>query len=275
MDCRRARSRTCWGIGPLAVAALCAVILGGCSRPPRDDAKPVLRLYCGAGIRPPVAELVEEFGADHAARIECDYAGSNVLLSRIKLVRRGDLYMPGDVRYVEQAAAEGLVESSQTACYLVPVILVRKGNPKDITSVPDLRRPGLQLGVGDPQACAIGKVTQQIISKHGLRPEELGENIEFHALTVDELGLQIKAGKLDAAIVWDATARNYPDSAQIVSIPPEHNVISTVPVAVLTCSDNPQLAHSFQEFVVSDHGAEVFQRHGYSTTPPAQASDPS
>ncbi|MDP2896219.1 MAG: substrate-binding domain-containing protein, partial [bacterium] len=93
-------------------------------------AKPRLLLYCGAGIRTAAAEIVEAFEKKHGVVIETDYAGSNILLSRIKLSGKGDLYMPGEAEYVRQAAAEGLVASSRDACYFVPVILVRKGNPK-------------------------------------------------------------------------------------------------------------------------------------------------
>lgn len=242
------------------------VALVGCAT--QRSATPTLRLYCGAGIRPPVADLVQEFQAEHKAKIECDYAGSNILLSRIKLTRRGDLYMPGDVQYVRQAEQEGLVASWKNACYFVPVILVRKGNPRNVRSVADLARPGLRVGLGDPKACAIGRVTDRLLAKCGLEPEAVEPNIVFRSLTVNELGVQIKAGKIDAAIVWDAIARAYPDEGHIVPIPPHENVISTVPVAVLRSSDHPGLARAFQDFAASERGARIFARHGYTTEPP-------
>lgn len=124
----------------LVPAAIVLAWLAGC------DSKPALMLYCGAGIRPPVAEAVEEFARLHGVRVESAYAGSEVLLGQMKLSGRGDLYMPGDSYYVEQAEQAGLIASTRPVCCLVPVILVQKGNPKR----PHAARPGAARSGGGP-----------------------------------------------------------------------------------------------------------------------------
>ncbi len=92
----------------------------------------------------------------------------------------------------------------------------------------------------------------------------------FSSLTVNELGLHIKAGKIDATIIWDATAAYYADAAEVVPIPPEENVISTVPVAVLSFSKHKDLAEEFAEFVCSGEGRRIFQKHNYTTEEPGE-----
>lgn len=253
-----------WVRHVVVIAAL-LVVLSGCRAKPERE---VLRLYCGAGIRPPVAQMVDEFEGSHGVRIESDYAGAAILLSRIKLTGQGDLYMPGDIRYVRLAEKDGLIASSATASYFIPVILVAKGNPKGIHSVADLARPGLRVGVGDPEACAIGSVTKEVLSNSGIPRRDFEPNIVFRSLTVNELGMQVKAGKLDATIVWDAIARMYSDAGEVVPICRDINVISTVPVAVLRASTHPDLAGKFQDFVTSRRGREIFTQHGYTTEPP-------
>lgn len=144
----------------LAITLVAAVMFAGCSKKGKessDSQAKELILYCGAGIRPPAEELVETFGQEYDVKIVTDYAGSEVLLSKIKLIRRGDLYMPGDKHYVEQAAQEGMVLSQRSVCYFVPTILVQKGNPKNISGLEDLLQLGLKLGLGDAKACAIGR----------------------------------------------------------------------------------------------------------------------
>ncbi len=259
-------------------ALVCALTLGillfaGCSPNKKEgetalSPKPRLLLYCGAGIRPPVAEIASAFEKKRNLVVETDYAGSEVLLASIKLTRRGDLYMPGDVRYVEQAQKEGLIASSRTACYFVPVILVRKGNPNKVLGMTDLTRKGLRVGLGDPQACAIGKVTVDILKLNGIKLAHVEPNVVFRSLTVNELGLQIKTGKIDATIVWDAIAAQYPEEGEIVSIPKDSNVISTVPIAVLRSSKRPREAAAFQQFVVSEEARAIFAKHHYTTEPP-------
>jgi molybdate transport system substrate-binding protein len=197
-----------------------------------------------------------------------DYAGSEMLLSRIKASGQGDLFIPGDEHYVQRAKSEGLVASSRTACYFVPVILVQKGNPKAIHSLADLARLGLRLGLGDPEACAVGRVSAAILSKQKTLQAQIERNVEFRSVTVSELANNVKLQSLDAAIVWDAVAAQVADSADAVPIPLNENVVSTVAVSILTCSERPELAEQFVQFATSPAGREVFRRNHYSIEPP-------
>ena len=225
-------------------------------------------LFCGGGIRPPAEELADRFGRQHDVQVECDFAGSEVLLTRIKLTRSGDVYLPGDAHYVELARDEDLVSACSTICYFVPVILVAKGNPKGIETLADLSRPGIRIGLGDPETCAIGRKAAKIFAKNGITIDDLGENLVFRSLTVNELGDKIKIGALDAVIVWDATAAYYMDAAETVRIPVQQNVISTVPAAALTTSDAPELARQLMEYLASDEGRAVFEKHHYAVSKP-------
>jgi molybdate transport system substrate-binding protein len=226
-----------------------------------------LLLFCGAGIRPPVAEVAELFEQEHDVTVQCDYAGSEVLLSRIKLTQ-GDLFMPGDMHYVDVAEQEGLITSKRTVCYFVPVILVQKGNPRNIRSLRDLLRPGIEIGLGDPEACAIGRVTAEILAKNKISAEDIDRSVKARSLTVHELGNYIKLKSLDAVIVWDAVAAYYPDSAEAVPIPREQNVTATVAVAVLKSSEQPELAAKLAGFFASRRSKAVFAKHNYTITPP-------
>ena len=252
-----------------AFATLCLFHIG-CKRqkPEASESEPKeLLLYCGAGIRPPVAQMAEAFEREHGVKIVVDYAGSEVLLSKIKLIHKGDLYMPGDKHYVDQAAQEGMILSQQSVCYFVPTILVRKGNPKNIRGLQDLVRQGVKLGLGDAQACAIGRKTRQIFARNDIAWEQVEKNLAFQSMTVNELGMQIQAASLDAVIVWDAIAGYYSEHGTQVPIPPEKNVISTVNVGVLSFTKNRSLAEKFVEFVVSEAGQAIFAEHDYRTEP--------
>jgi molybdate transport system substrate-binding protein len=260
----------------LLVCVCCLLFLAGC-RPPAGTSQappPTLLLYSGAGLREPVAELAETFGSRHGVKIETDYAGSEVLLSRIKLTGQGDLYLPGDVYYVEQAEAENLVAEKATVCYLVPVILVQKGNPKGIRTVKDLLQAGVKLGLGDAQACAIGRNCEQIFQRAGVSAESLAEHVAFRALTVNELGTDVAVGALDAAIVWDAVAASFADKTDAVAIPAEQNAVSTVAVGVLRSSRHPDLAQQFVAFLTSPEASAIFAKHHYTTSPPETPTDP-
>ena len=233
-----------------------------------DPGSKELFLYCAAGIRPPIEEVVNEFMRQSGVKIVTDYAGSEVLLSKIKLVQRGDLYMPGDRHYVDQAAAEGFVDSRQQVFYWVPTILVQKGNPKNISSLKDLLRSDVKAGLGDPKSCAIGRSTRQIFEKNDIAWDQVEKNLSFQSQTVNELGMQIQAGSLDAVVVWDAMAKYYAEHGDMVEIPVEQNIVSSVDVAVLSFSENRQLAEEFLAFLTSERGQGVFEANNYQTKAP-------
>jgi molybdate transport system substrate-binding protein len=241
------------------------------STPDRQD-EPRLMLFCGAGIQLPVSELVEAFQRSHKCRIDADYAGSEVLWSRIKLKKQGDLYMPGDQSYVDMAAEAGMIESQKIACYFVPAILVAKGNPKHIATLRGLTRVGIRLGLGDAGACAIGRQSRKIFAKNSIPWANVEKNLVFQSMTVNELGMQIQTGSLDAVIVWDAIAGQYLDHGEIVVIPLEQNIISTVPVGVLSFSQQKSLARQFAEFAASDTGRTIFGKHHYRVDPPLEGN---
>ena len=254
-----------------AAVFVTTVLLFGCKaeKPEESDsAAKELLLYCGAGIRPPVQQIVEAFESKYGVKVITDYAGSEMLLSKIKLARRGDLYMPGDKHYVEQAATEGMILSQQSVCYFVPTILVRKGNPKNIHGLRDLLADGLKLGLGDARACAIGRKTKQIFARNNIAWEDVEKNVAFQSLTVNELGMQIQAGSLDAVIVWDAIARYYSEHGTEVPIPVEENVISTVNIGILTFTKDRSLAEQFVQFAASPQGQGIFKQHNYRTDLP-------
>ena len=251
--------------GLLAAAAVLVLLSAGCGA---GSQEPRLLLYCGAGLRPAASEIVERFQREHGVQVECDYDGSERLETRIKLSGRGDLYMPGDVYYVDRARKRGLVGQSRDVCYFIPVILVQKGNPKNIRSLEDLTRPGIDVGLGNPEDCAIGRKCLKIFEKNGISEEDLKPNLKFQSLTVNDLGNHIKLKQLDAVIVWDAMAAYFAEDADVVPIPPEKNVLSTVAVGVLNSSEQPELARELLDFIASERGKEIFRKHQYTTQRP-------
>lgn len=225
-----------------------------------------LMLYCGAGIRPAAETVISAFEKQHGVSIEPTYAGSGQLLGQISSHQRGDLYMPGAELYVDRALEKGLaVEGTKhIVAYFVPVILVQKGNPRDIHSLEDLKKDGLRLGFGDERACAVGKKTLKILEKNNIPLSDLQDSIQYQSSTVNELGVAIQLGQVDAVIMWDANARNFEDYGDIVNIKRENNIISTIPIALLSSSKYPDEARNFIDFITSPAGRNILRDHQYT-----------
>ncbi len=237
---------------------LLAIALVGCGQKP-DPAGGELTVLCGAGIRPAFEPLRLEFESEHNCTVRAVYAGSGTLLGQLMAGTEADLYLPGDAAWVETAREKGLVDSKTTVAWFVPVIAVQKGNPKGIKSVKDLAREDVSVGLGKAEACAIGDVSHEVVAAAGLD----GLKPKFEALTVNRLAEQLKLKALDASIIWDATAAQFSDAVDVVSI--EDPFYHAVPLAIgqLKKASNPELAKHLVEFAASAGGAEVFRANSF------------
>lgn len=252
------------GLCPRLLVICLVGLLAGCGQ--KEPPTPKLLLYSGAGIRPATEALADRFQQLHHVEIECDFAGSAVLLNRMELTRRGDLFMPGDIQYIHQAEDMGMVEDYKMGCYFLPVILVQQGNPSDIKSLQDLTKPGIRLALGNARSCAIGRRTLKLFEKNDIAMEQVEPNVVMECMTVTELGSEVKLGMVDAAIVWDAVAAHFPDDCEVVRIPHRKNVISKVAAAALSSSRYPELTEQFLDFVSSKEGEKIFRQHHFTVS---------
>jgi len=232
-----------------------------------------LFVYAGAGIRPPLDELGDIYKARTGTQVDFSYKGSGCLLADMSIAKIGDLYIPGELFYMEQANERGYIEESKIVSGMSTVIIVQPGNPKNIKSIKDLAKSGLRLGFGDFEAVAAGKLAKEAMVKAGVF-EAAQKNLTQSALNVVELGNAVKLGHIDAAIVWDATAALFDShEVEIVPIEPQYSVYSPIPIGILTFSEKKPEAKKFLDFLSTDEAGEIFQKHGYSlpeTVEPAE-----
>jgi len=242
-------------VGVLAAAAL---LLLSVSARPRGG----LLLYCAAGIQPPVKEIAAAYEKEHGVAVQVQYGGSGQLLSSIEIAKRGDLFLAGDNSYIEMARKKGLVGESIPLATMRPVILVGKGNPRKIRALEDLLRADVRVALANPDQAAIGRTVRELLRKAGT-----WDALEKHAAvlkpTVNDLANDVKVGSADAAIVWDATARQYPD-LEMVRSELLDQATEQVTVGVLCASTQPAEALRFARYLgAADRGLPIFRKHGY------------
>ncbi|MCK5919725.1 MAG: substrate-binding domain-containing protein, partial [Methylococcales bacterium] len=121
---------------PFVFATLVFALAFGCGKKPKQTS---IRLYAGAGMRHAVEALSMAFEQQSGIAVEADYAGSGTLVTRAMGDPSADLFMPGDVWYVDRLHEKtGNIEEKLTVSYFVPTLIVAKGNPFGIRCVGDL-----------------------------------------------------------------------------------------------------------------------------------------
>jgi len=227
----------------------------------KNDSEKSLLVYSGAGLRKPMNEIGKVFEEEFGVQINYTYAGSAQNLSQLQLASEGDVYIPGSRYYYEQAAEKGLTVYEKDVAYHIPVIAVPKGNPGNIKSLKDLTKDGIEIVLGDEKSAAIGKVCQKILKNMNIA-EDVNKNIVAKAATVNELVVYIAMNQADAAIIWEDNVKGVED-IEIVRIAEENNEIKTIPICVLEFSEQEELAIDFVDFVASQKGKSIFEKHGF------------
>lgn len=228
------------------------------AKQPASGERVTLYLYCGAGIRPFMDKAIEAFCAKNkGVRIDVGYAGSGCLLGQLTFAKRGDLYMPGEEFYMDQARKRGFIDGeTELVGYFEPILLVQKGNPKNIQKLEDVVKPGIRLGVGEPDAAAIGLVAESILTKAGLL-EQAQKNIVMRAGNVPELGYLVKLKSLDVSIVWRMTAKEIEADTDIVPIPETLSPPIAIPIGVLKFSEHKDVATRFVDWIAGPEGQKL------------------
>jgi len=254
-----------------AVGVSLLVVLGwmlysmGRTAPSADTTPGGLMMYCAAGQRLVVEEIAADYKRQFGEEIQIQAGGTQSLLAQIELTKTGDLFLAADDQFIDLARKKGLIEETIPVATQVPVIAVRKGNPKQIKSIQDLLRKDVKVALGNPDQAAIGDLTRRLLKKSG-QWDALEQHITDQGVfqsTVNEAANSVQLGASDAAVVWDNTLDRYP-TLETVHVPELDAGLAHVTLAVLKSSRRPTSALKFARYLTAaDKGLEVFKKHGF------------
>ncbi|MDD4754027.1 MAG: molybdate ABC transporter substrate-binding protein [Desulfitobacteriaceae bacterium] len=251
----------------LSLLLLMAAGCGSSSTHSSNDQKQVsyepstLHVYAGAGLRQPLDEIGTAFQEKYNCTVEYTYGGSAQNCNQILLLKKGDVFVPGAEEELEPLRKAEMISREKRVIYHIPVIAVSVNSPIKISSVADLAKPGVKVGLGDPSANPIGKVAEKILEKNNIA-KDVEKNVTVRTPTVNELIAYLGLEQIHASIVWEENTVNAKDKINVIHIPDEQNLIKTIPLAELTCSVKPEMSKQFCDFCAGE-GMEIFKKHGY------------
>lgn len=234
-----------------------------------ERGEPRIVVYAGAAAAPVYREVAELFEETTGVKVELRIGGSGILLSQLQTARDGDVYIPGSQEYLTKAARLGVVDASRKPvilAYLVPAIIVAKGNPKEVSALEDLARPDVIVAIADPETVCVGAYAVEILERRGLW-EAVSRNIRVYASSCEHLANLVITGAVDAIIGWHVFHYWNPNATELVLLRPEEiPKIGYIGGAVTVFSKNKELAERFLEFLASDKAAGIWKKYGYLAT---------
>jgi molybdate transport system substrate-binding protein len=187
-----------------------------------------------------------------------NFAGSQALVTQIQQGAPADVFASADTKNMQKLVDAGLVDAPETFARNKLEIAVAPGNPKNITGLADLERPGMTLVLADVSVPA-GKYARQAFEQAGLTaPKPVSNELDVKS-TLSKLTL----GEADAVVVYVTDVKAAGTKVTGVEIPDAQNVVATYPIAVVKASKNAAAAAAFVDEIVSGGGQQGLQAAGF------------
>jgi molybdate transport system substrate-binding protein len=221
---------------------------------------PELVVYAGSMLRPAIETTLDEFQKREGVRITTVYNGCGILVGQMKTKERPDVYFSCDTQFMNQVR-DLFGEPTKISTNQL-VIAVPKGNKYGVQTLKDLGKPGLKVGVGHEQQCALGAITKETFLTTGVYAA-VQKNVAVQAPSGDLLIVQLRAGSLDVVVCYQSNVTPYGneiDAVPVTGIPcakPEQ------PLAIGKDCPYPQLAQRLEAALQSVESKRRFEELGF------------
>ena len=184
---------------------------------------PQITFFAGAVNRRAVEPAIEAFEKREGVKVNTIYNGCGLLTAQMRALHnnRGDgfpdSFMACDVYYMD--AVQDLFMSPVNISDTEIVMVVPKGNPKEIVTLEDLTRPGIRVAIGQPRQCTIGTLTRRLLEDQDLETKLLQSgNIVTETTSSALLVPNIVTEAADVAVAYRVDAQAVTDQVDIVPI---------------------------------------------------------
>ena len=233
----------------------------------RADVKPMvsekeLRIYSAGAVAPPLQEAIGAFNSKFGIHCDLVVGKPSSLLNTIAMSKVGDVISCGAEYVLDDAEDSGLVlkGSRKSVGLRRSVIIVPIGNPAKISSLNDLCRDSVRIGIAT-EGCLKG-VWDDVASKAGLI-EQVRRNIAEHADACGSLMGLIHQKKVDAIFGWNAFQFVWPHSCEVIELPPDLQVFRSTPVGVVSYTRDAKLSQKLIDFLTSEEGRKTYSSYGW------------
>ena len=228
------------------------------SSPGQSSAQSIV-VFAAAPLKVTFTLLAGQFQADNpGASVNFDFAGSSELATRLTSGATADIFASTDSAQMDTVAKAGLTETDPVNFASDTLVIVTPpGNPKQIHSFADLRKPGLNVVVcGEPAPC--GAATQRIEDNTGVHLNPVSEEP-----AVSDVLTKVTNGEADAGLVYVTDAHNAGNRVTTVKFAESAGAANVYPIAVLKHASQPALAQKFIDLVTGTTGQKVLNQAGF------------
>jgi molybdate transport system substrate-binding protein len=243
----------------VAIIAALLTACGGSSVPSTTALSGTASVFAAASLTDSFKALGTAFQTAHSGTtIQLNFAGTPTLVTQIEQGASADIFASADKTNMDKLTADGFTSgTSQVFAHNKLEIVVAAGNPKGITGLADLAKPGV-IYITEAATVPAGKYALQILKSAGVKvtPKSLETDVK-------SVVSKIELGEADAGIVYVTDVKAAGSKVTGVPIPDSVNVIATYPIVAVKGTKNSALANAFIAYVVSADGQAILQSFGF------------
>jgi accessory colonization factor AcfC len=245
------------------IAGLVFVFLGVYSQKPKPPERQCLHIYGSSGPLAPMKECADTFSKYSGAEVIVVGGPASEWIARAEA--DGDVVFGGAeyvLTQIEDSHPNLVDKGTHTSLYSRGVgVLVRRGNPRHITSLSDLTKPGTRI-------LAVEGASQQGLWEDMAGQKDLipaiRKNILVSVATPEEAMTKWKSMPgLDAWLTYESWYYHLKDVTDLVRLPEQERIYRGTCLAVAKSSKNREIAMKFIEFLKTDTAHAVFQKWGW------------
>ncbi|CAD5568929.1 substrate-binding domain-containing protein [Escherichia coli] len=151
------------------------------------------------------------------------------------------------------------------ALYMRPVsILVRKGNPKNITGIKSLLDKDIKIMVVN--GAGQTGLWEDVIGRTGKVSDidNINSKITFYANnSAEALKKWNDDPAVDAWIIWNHWQNNIKDTSELISVEPQYRIYRPFSIAYTSSGLTKENTKKFIEYLSSNEASEIFARYGW------------
>jgi molybdate transport system substrate-binding protein len=221
-----------------------------------------LHVYSAGAVAPPLQKAIDIFENKFGTHVNLTVGKPSNLLAAIAVSKEGDVISCGAEYILDEAEDRELVVkgSRRSMGFRRSVIIVPIGNPANITSLDDLCKDNVRIGIA-VDGCLKG-VWDDVASKAGLT-DQIRRNITHHADACGSLMGLIHSDKVDAIFGWNAFQYVWPDTCEVIELPSELQVFRSTVVGMVSYTKDAGLSQKLIDFLNSNDVRKIYSDYGW------------
>jgi molybdate transport system substrate-binding protein len=221
-----------------------------------------LTVFAAASLTEAFQQIGKDFETAYpGTNVTFNFAGSSALATQINQGAPADVFASAAPKNMNTVTDAGNADGAATTFVKNQlVIAVPKGNPKGITGLSDLTKPGVKVAL-----CA-EQVPCGAAAKNALSATEVNLTPVTSEQDVKAALSKLKLGEVDAALVYRTDATAAASDVDGIEFPESSGAVNEYPIVVLKGAPNRAGAMAFVAYVLSDKGEAVLTQAGFQAS---------